>query len=203
MTEDKTMTEITPFITEIIARGGETDITGQYGSVELEACSERDGLVLLRCEGWRQYSRAFGARRASLAYLCGVDDNGPWAVRVPGTCSTVTEATEWVTPAKVRDAIYAGRRVKRQGDIYAVECGDRKDRTHMAVFDLGTDVVDVISNDRKPRIGYHAWNTRTRYLTHHPTDGRKHRPLKVSFPARFYRQKALEMGRSGRYGSAD
>lgn len=182
-------TDQTPTLTEcggeIRKRGGETAIVGCYGTTHLSIADERDGLVLLTAEGWRQYSRRYGARRASLAYLCGVDDNGPWAVRVPGTLSSVWAAVDWITPVEVKTALAAGRRVVRQGDVYAVEV--RKDR----------------AAETAPG-GSHQWRAETRYLVHRPAKGeRKHRPLKVSFPCKFVQQRAYEMGRSGRRGAAD
>ena len=104
---------------EVAARGGETDIDG----VELDLL-DRDpaaGLVLVGCDGWRQYSRAYGRRFASLRYLYGADDNGAFAVRVPGSVDTVAAAIEAITPAEVRRAHEAGRGVLRQGDVYALE----------------------------------------------------------------------------------
>ena len=104
---------------EVAARGGEIDIDG----VELDLL-DRDpaaGLVLVGCDGWRQYSRAYGRRYASLRYLCGNDDNGAFAVRVPGSVDTVAAALDAITPSEVRRAREAGRGVLRQGDVYAVE----------------------------------------------------------------------------------
>ena len=97
------------FVSEISRRGGETTIDHMpYGRAGWKHVQERElepvnkervtepagsrrTLYLLHCEGWRYYSRGFGSRKASLSYLCGVDDNGPWAVRVPGTIETVGE----------------------------------------------------------------------------------------------------------------
>lgn len=174
-------------VREIESRGGETSITGQYGTVRLDVEDHRDGLLFLRAAGWRQYSRRFGARRASLAYLCGESDAGPWAVRVPGTCCDTEDALDWLEPAEVTKARDAGRRVRRQGDIYAVET--RQDRT--------AETAAAVLPDS------HEWRPQTRHLVHRPEDGRKHRPLRVSFPAKFVQQRAYRMGRSGRTGSAD
>ena len=78
------------YVNEIERRGGETTIfSTPYGcgrskgfNIPLQCVNTTDGgLVLLRAEGWRFYSRNFGVRKASIAYLCGSDDNGPWAVR--------------------------------------------------------------------------------------------------------------------------
>jgi hypothetical protein len=174
--------------TEIGRRGGEIDIEGSYSCVELEIW-DRDPdqrLRLVGAEGWRQYSKQVGARRARLAYLCGTDDNGSWAVRVPGTLRTVAEAVTWLEPAEVTAARSAGRRVLRQGDVYAVETTRAHD---------GAGITELPDG--------HRWNPGTRYLTHHPDDGRKHRPLKVSFPARFVPQRAYGMGRGAGRANAD
>ena len=104
---------------EVAARGGETDIDG----VEFDLL-DRDpaaGLVLVGCDGYRQYSRAYGRRLASLRYLYGHDDNGAFAVRVPASAYTVAAALEAITPAEVLRAREAGRGVLRQGDVYALE----------------------------------------------------------------------------------
>lgn len=176
-------------VAEISRRGGETEILGEKGRVNARlAITDRDraqNLVLVTCQGWRYYSSRFGARRASLAYLSGVDDAGRWAVRVPGTITTVAEALTYITPAEVTQAIQAGRRVRRQGDIYAIETT----RAH-----------DGRGADDLPEA--HQWRPETRYLVHRPEDGRRHRPLRLPYPVRFVRQRVLGMGRGagGSYG---
>ncbi|MDP2623814.1 MAG: hypothetical protein Q8Q29_08460 [Actinomycetota bacterium] len=173
------------FVEEIERRGGETTITGNYGTQDL-AVSDRSGeLMLLRAAGWRKYGR-HPARRASIAYLCGTDDNGLFAVRVPGTIETVAGALEHLEPAEVKQARKRGLRVRRQGDVYAVEV--RRDRADATASSL-------------PEA--HVWNPTTRHLLHRPEDGRRHRPLRVAFPAKFVQQRTLRMGRSGRWGGAD
>ena len=113
-------------VAEVARRGGETSIAPMpYGSAgrakiqerELEAVSwsADQSLCLLHCEGWRYYSRRFGARPAALAYLAGRDDNGLFAVRVTGTCESVTAALTWLTPAPARKP-----GAVRQGNVYAV-----------------------------------------------------------------------------------
>lgn len=173
---------------EILRRGGEITIEGDHSTTPLSLW-DRDRerrLLLVGAEGWRYYSRRFGARRAALAYLYGVDDSGPWAVRVPATVRTVDDALAWLEPAEVTAARAAGRRVLRQGDVYAVETTQAYD---------GAGAADLPDG--------HRWNPTTRYLTHHPEDGRKHRPLRVSFPARFVRQRAYQMGRGAGRGRGD
>lgn len=173
---------------EVDRRGGETVIEEERREVPLRV-ADRDPfrrVTLVTASGWRQYSKTFGARRASLAYLYGVDDSGPWAVRVPGTTETVDEALAWLEPSTVSNARQAGKRVRRQGDVYAVETTTRYDGT-------GTEHLPE----------HHQFNPATRFLTHHPSDGSKHRPVKLTFPVRFVRQNALEMGRGAGRGPAD
>lgn len=179
---------ITDAIAEIERRGGETQIDGRYGSSYLEIISRgtSDGqpCVLLVAEGWRRYGSRHPARRACLGYLVGIDDAGIWAVRVPGTMRSVSEAVRWLTPREVVTARMAGRTVLRQGDVYVIEAR-----------------VDRMADTRLPR--GHEWRPETRYLVHRPSDGRKHKPVKVAFPARVVPQRAYRMGRSGRRGAAD
>lgn len=176
------------FCAEILRRGGEVSIDGRYGSTELEAVDRAGGLVLLRAEGWRQYSRRFGARRARLAYLCGRDDNGDFAARVAGTCMTVAEALEELTPAFVRRARASGRRVLRQGDVWIVELGPR-----------------ARGDDFRALPDSHLWIAERRLLVHASADGRDHAPLHVPFLARAVPQSTLQMGRDGAaaWGAAD
>lgn len=173
------------YCNEIRRRGGETAImAGEKASalraVELGLEQREGGLALLRCDGWRYYSRRYGSRPATLAYLCGRDDNGPWAVRIAGSCTSIAEALAWVTPGLVKEATDKGLRVLRQGDVYAVEMrrGDR----------AGLD----------PLPSSHHWDPASRTLRHAPEDGRQHRPLHVPFGARFVRQRVYEPGRSTR-----
>jgi hypothetical protein len=105
---------------EISRRGGETSIEGKYGTETLRLTDEsRDEhgrlLVVYHCEGWRQYGSRHPARLASLSYLCGTDDNGPFAVRIAGTITTVSAAIAWLTPAAARKP-----GTVRQGNVYAV-----------------------------------------------------------------------------------
>jgi hypothetical protein len=65
--------------------------------------------------GWTHVKRP-----VRVSYLCGHEDGQDWAVRVPGTITTVEKALHWVTPAAVRKAILNGKPVWRQGDIFFV-----------------------------------------------------------------------------------
>ncbi|MGW0562846.1 hypothetical protein ACWDZ4_20060 [Streptomyces sp. NPDC003016] len=174
-------------IQEIKRRGGETEIEGKYGTAHLEVVDRFDGMVLMHAAGWRSYGRQ-PARYASLSYLWGPDDagSGPWAARVPGTVTAVAAALDWLTPAEVKKALQKGLRVRRQGDVYAVETT----RSH-----------DGTGADRLPES--HEWRPSTRYLIHRPEDGRRHRPLRLPWPVRFVQQTAYGMGRTNARSDAD
>ncbi len=158
------------YAAEIARRGGETSIDGQYGTTDLGIADRRDGLALLRADGWRKYGRQ-GSRRVSLAYLCGREDGQTWAVRVPGTVTTVREALAWLEPAAVRDARSAGRRIIRQGDVYAVETT----KAHDGKGELPDS---------------HIWDAGARVLIHP-----EHGTLSLPHPVRFIAQNAYGMGR--------
>lgn len=183
------MTTVKEFIEEVERRGGETSITGNYGTVGLQLLSrkrlgpERRTLYLLGCEGWRKYG-CTPARWARLAYLCGHDDNGLWAVRVPGTLRSAKAALEWITPRQVREARKRRLRVLRQGDVYAVE----RPRDY--------------AEETAGNLDGHTWHHNARVLTHDDEE-RHHAPLRVPFPCALYQQRGYEMGRSGRTAAAD
>lgn len=191
------------YTAEIARRGGETSIEqGAKASAlrrkPLALVDRRDGLVVLHVDGWRYYSRRVGSRSAALSYLCGVDDAGPWAVRVPGTIIAVDDALTWVTPAEVIKARESGRRVLRQGDIYAIETTQRYDTPSGWVGeDVRTDP------DTGETVTSHWWSAWKRQLVHHPADGRKHKPLDVPYPVRFVQQRTLAPGRGSGWGAGD
>lgn len=163
---------IETYTAEVARRGGETEIrTDKDRYLGLSVADRREGLTLLHAAGWRYYSRTAKPSRAALSYLCGYEDGQTWAVRVPGTVTSVREALAWLEPAAVRDARLAGRRVERQGDVYAVETT----RAHDGKGDLP---------DR------HIWDGAARVLAH-PEHGTLHLP----HPVRFYAQNAYGMGR--------
>ncbi|MFJ8676768.1 hypothetical protein [Streptomyces sp. NPDC093589] len=174
-------------IREIRRRGGETAIEGRYGVVHLDLVDRSGGMALAHAEGWRAYGK-FPARMARLSYLWGPDDagSGPWAVRVPGTVTTVDDALEWLTPAEVTQALARGRRVRRQGDVYAVETTWAHDGTGAGLL-----------------ASSHQWRPDTRFLVHRPDDGRRHRPVRLPWPVRFVQQTAYGMGRSNGRANAD
>jgi hypothetical protein len=162
---------------EIRRRGGETAIDGV--GLHLKDRDRARGIVLVGCDGWRTYSRRFGSRRASLCYLYGRDDNGPWALRVPGTVDSVEAAIAAVEPAEVRRAREAGRSVLRQGDIYAIEM------LRAAVGDAALDGTN------------HRYDAEARRLVHLDR-GAQHGDLAIPNGWRgvkFVRQLGLGMGR--------
>lgn len=159
------------FVREIARRGFDTVITSGSGAwrdakdIELEVMDRQDGLWLLGCEGWRKYTRNYSAY-ATLRYLCGIDDNGPWAVRVPGSAGTVDEALDFTIPAEVKKAHQNGRRVLRQGDVFVIEM--KRDTSHVL-----------------PR--GHRFDAQTRTLTHEGG----HETLRVPFPCKFVTAQGL------------
>lgn len=173
-------------VAEIARRGGETRIEGRDENSLLRflARDRARGLDLVGVDGWRQYSRRFGARRASLRYLCGTDDNGPWAARVAGTCDTIEAALAYLTPAEVRWAEREGRQVLRQGDIWLVEA--RRDNLRAL-----------------PR--NHRWDAGRRVIAHEPRRPGEaaHREVHCPWPVRAVPQSALGMGRGWGRGAAD
>ncbi|AWI32654.1 hypothetical protein [Streptomyces tirandamycinicus] len=177
----------TSAIREIRRRGGETEIESNYGTADLEITDRKNRMVLMHAEGWRRYGKQ-PARRAQLSYLWGPDDagSGPWAVRVPGTVTTVADALEWLTPADVKKALEKGLRVRRQGDVYAVETTPAHDGRG----------VELLPES-------HEWRPATRYLVHRPEDGRRHLPVRLPWPVRFVQQSAYGMGRTSARAAAD
>lgn len=157
---------------EISRRGGETTIrTDKAREAGLKVADRSGGLTLLHLTAWRYYSGSTKNRLASLSYLCGREDGQTWAVRVPGTVTTVRSALDWLEPGAVRVARARGRRVDRQGDVYAAQ-------TTWACDGAG-DLPDR-----------HVWDGRARTLTHP-----EHGTLSLPYPVRFHAQNAYGMGR--------
>lgn len=149
------------FVREIARRGFDTTITERYDKeVQLKVQDRKDGLWLLACSGWRHYSNSFGQRYTEIAYLCGTDDNGVWAVRVPGNTVTVDQALEYTIPAEVKKAHEKGKRILRQGDVFAIEL--KRDGDHSL-----------------PR--GHRFDPQQRILVHEGG----HEAVKVPFPCKF------------------
>lgn len=101
------------------------------------------------------------------AWLCGRDDGEYFSHRIPARISTVADALAWITPAAVRKARDAGKRVLRQGDIWLVESRFRSDDTRALPWS-------------------HRWNPETRDLVH-----KEHGTLHVPFSFRAYRSKGI------------
>ncbi|MGW6605594.1 hypothetical protein [Streptomyces sp. NPDC055036] len=171
-------------VAEIARRGGETSIEGENRSTPLLVVERTDEIALLSASGWRWYGKRVKPRYVNLAYLYGKDDAGPWAVRVSGSVTSVAEGLAWLTPAAVVRAEAAGRRVRRQGDVYAIETIARRDGRG--------DLPEA-----------HEWRPATRRMVHRPTDGRRHRPLVLPWPTEFVTQRTIAMGRGNGWGEGD
>jgi hypothetical protein len=131
-------------------------------------------VMLLGADGFAKYSSRIGTYPASLALLCGQDDAGLWAVRVPATIRTVEAALEWLKPAEVRKAEEAGKTVLRQGDVWIVE------RTR-----------DAMARSELPE--GHRWDAARRCLLH-----QGHQEVQVPFPAIAIRQSTIAENGVGR-----
>ncbi len=170
--------------TVVIAdRGGETEIDEKHRSIHLSVLDRNGGLSLLGADGWRHYSARFGSRPASLRYLVGTDDNGPFAVRLPSSVETVEQAIETLEPAEVRKARAEGRTVLRQGDVYVVALRG------------GRDNFSALPES-------HKWDEETRTIRH--AGENPHQSLHIPFkPAKAITQTALRMGRGSGAGRGD
>lgn len=177
-------------VDEVTRRGGEATIEGDWSVQSLEVLDHHRPLsrwgglygdrllTVVGCSGWRAWSKNYGGW-ATIRYLAGRDDSGQWAVRVPGTVTTVHAALKSLTPAAVARALSSGRHVARQGDVYAVETVPRCDGT-----------------GELPES--HHWSSGDRTLRH-PA----HAPLACPEPVRFSIQTALLMGRAAGRGGGD
>jgi len=77
-------------------------------------------LWIIHGEGWHKYSCRFGTWHVEASYLCGYDDGGLFATRIPASITIVSDALAWLKPAAVRKAEERGQHVRRQGDIWFV-----------------------------------------------------------------------------------
>jgi len=164
---------------EIRRRGGEVCIDPREAAsktVDLRIVDydRQTGIRLLKAEGWREYSRRFGSRRAAICYLAGIDEGEKWAARVPSTVCTVAEGLESLKSSEVLRAESEGRRVLRQGDVYIVEMAR-----------------DCATRSARDLPWHHAWMPETRELVH--SGG--HATVHVPFHCKFIPQKMLAMGR--------
>lgn len=172
------------YVAEIRRRGGETGIDAENSTTPLAIADrplwgEGRGMALLHAYGWRWYGQRAKPRLASLSYLCGREDGQVWAVRVPGTIETVAAALPWITPGAVHDARAAGRRVDRQGDVYAIETT----RAHDGRGELPE---------------WHTWDPGRRVLCHP-----QHGEVQLPYPVRFVPQRVYSMGRGAGRGCGD
>ena len=173
----------TKYTVVIADRGGETEIDEKHRSIHLSVLDRNGGLSLLGADGWRHYSARFGSRPASLRYLVGTDDNGPFAVRLPSSVETVEQAIETLEPAEVRKARAEGRTVLRQGDVYVVALRG------------GRDNFSALPES-------HKWDEETRTIRH--AGENPHQSLHIPFkPAKAITQTALRMGRGSGAGRGD
>jgi len=118
-----------------------------YRALILRDRDIKQRLWLVGNDGWYEYSRRAGTWRYSVAVLCGIDDGQTFAFRVPGSCDTVEQAIDAITPAAVRKAQTSGRWVARQGDVYLVElCRGQDNLTDLPYS--------------------HTWDSETRTLRH-------------------------------------
>lgn len=145
---------------------GPTEFIGLYDRAVLRTVELRmvdgDALMLRMVAGWSAWSRNYVHWREA-AYVGGIsgDGTGAWAVRVPPSCQSVDDALAAITPAEVRRAREAGKRVLRQGDVYIVEC----------------------SRDGAGSVDRHTWDPATRTLSHP-----EHAPVCVPWPCRMVPQ---------------
>lgn len=157
----------TRLLAEIRRRGGITEVLIDRERSQALAEADRDPtakITLMAFHGMRHYSSAT-SWWADICYLVGdADDNGAWAVRVPGTCTTVAAALSWLEPATVRDAAAQGRGVRRQGDVYLVEASARSTGSPAGRYGATRS---------------HVWDPETRTLRHDPATGRRHRPVRA------------------------
>jgi len=169
---------------EVISdRGGETAIDEKCRRIPLSVLDRNGRISLLGADGWRYYSARFGSRTASLRYLCGRDDNGEFAVRLPSTVDTVEQAIETLEPAEVRKARADGRSVLRQGDVYVIAMRG------------GRDNFSALPES-------HKWDEETRTIRH--AGENPHQSLHIPFkPAKAITQTALRMGRGSGAGRGD
>lgn len=142
-------------------------------------------LVLLRAVESTMWNETKAPQ--TLAYLGGRDELGLWTVRVPGTCTTVQQAWEWMVPAAVRRALAEGGDMVSRGPWWAVRA-----RRHGAVpselanWQHATWMAVPIAFGCGYRLEHRP-----------PTDGvmtrsvRLYPPLTVPWPATFHRRRDL------------
>lgn len=101
---------------DVVARRGLTTPAGHNDHhVDYVVVARRDGMTLIGGSWWYDYGRA-GRREVAAAYLVGRDEGEEWALRVPSSTASVSEALRWTWGAvAVREA--ADGPSRRQGDV--------------------------------------------------------------------------------------
>jgi hypothetical protein len=109
-----------------------------------------------KTRSWGSSSDYLPPRKMHASFLCGRGDGQDWAVRVPGTITTVQKALDWITPAEVKKARAAKKKVFRQGDIFFLpmrlfghDMGILRNGRHRAEY-TGQGV--VITHPQHPRL---------------------------------------------------
>lgn len=160
---------------------GPTSFVGNYDRSELEVTDRQivdgDALMLQHVEGWHYYSRSVPARYRAASYVGGIsgDGTGAWAARVSSSITTVRGALKELEPAAVCSARERGKRIIRQGDLYAIETTAAHEDTYAP--------------------GRHDWDPATRVLSHP-----EHAAITIPFPVRFVEQTARAMRGVGARG---
>ncbi|MHB1504858.1 MAG: hypothetical protein ACYCTL_12745 [Acidimicrobiales bacterium] len=160
---------------------GPTHFVGNYDASYLEVTDRQiidgDALLLQHVEGWHYYSRRHPCRYRAASYIGGIsgDGTGAWTARVSSSITAVTAALAELEPAAVRNAREKGKRVIRQGDLYAVETTPAHEGAYAP--------------------GRHEWDPTTRILTHP-----EHAAITIPYPVRFLEQTARAMRGAGSRG---
>lgn len=177
--------QVKRWIIEIERRGGEIAIWDKrYGTfLDIVDRDRHTGLVLMGCDGWRYYSQRTPSRHVALRYLCGVDEERDWAVRVASTCQTVEEAYAWMIPSELDTAHV----IARQGDIWVLR--SRRDTPS-----------GIVGRELAGRASRHSWDAEQRILSHpeHAAVELLHEPA-----VRFVQNRAISMRRNGGVGRGD
>ena len=172
---------VAKYTAEIHARGGEGGIDSEHGFVPLKIINESGKMALLYCDAYVKYGPKTYYKH--LAYLCGHEDNGLFARRVPATCKTVGVALASLEPAEVSRAKCSGRKTWRQGDLYIIEM--TRDRADDSYESLPWEARQT-----------HIWNPTGRTLRH--TGGHTH----IRFgkcPIKFVMQNTTSASRNPNY----
>ena len=126
-------TDLTPAVAELLIRRAGRQIRTRrlevpddyHNPIEMEQeVTDRTlnpHLWVVHCK-WKTRGNSWDKpRRTHASFVCGRSDGQDWAIRVPGTITTVEKALEWIKPNEVRKLEAAGETVPRQGDIYFIK----------------------------------------------------------------------------------